>query len=253
MKKHLALAAGLAVALLPTAPAQEYQGAPALFKRLAEIAKEPPADPLAGTPGGVLRTDVGKFRRDAAALAPEAAAAGWLALVDRFTALSREEVNAVSQAEYAAHETAFGFKTLIAALPPPAAWDALIKAIESRPKEAGAKGVTDGVLRLIAHTLVSAPEARWQDAAALRAIFKKTRNNNGSYALRNLSQALLRSDPDPKRAAAFFEEQLTALESKADDESGESLALPDLVTLIGEPAAKKLLRRALLLPRGHEL
>ena len=51
--------------------------------------------------------------------------------------------------------------------------------------------MTDGVLRLIAHTLVNAPEARWQDAAALRAIFKKTRNNNGSYALRNLSQALL--------------------------------------------------------------
>ena len=253
MKKHLALAAGLAVALHPAAPAQEYQGAPALFKRLAEIAKEPPADPLAATPGGVLRNDLEKFRGEAAALAPEAAAAGWLALVDRFTALSREEVSAVSQAEYAVHETQFNFKALIAALPPPAAWDALAKAIEARPGAAGTKAVTDGILRIIAHTLVSAPEARWQDAAALRAIFKKARNSNASYGLRNLSQALLRSDPDPKRVAASFEEQLTALESNADENSSESLTLPDLVTLVGEPAAKKLLKRALLLPRGHDL
>ena len=250
MKKHLALAAGLAVALLPAAPAQDYQGAPALFKRLAEIAGEPPADPLAATPGGVLRSDLEKFRGDAAALAPEEAAARWLALVDRFTALSREEVSAVSQAEYAAHETQFNFKSLIAALPPPAAWDALAKAIEARPGAAGGKAVTDGVLRIVAHTLVNAPEARWQDVTALRAIFKKARRNTASYELRNLSQALLRSEPDPKRVVAWFEEQLTALEKNADENSRESLALPDLVALAGEPVAKKLLRRALLVQRG---
>lgn len=250
MKKLLPLAAGLAVALLPAAPAQDYQGAPALFKRLAEIAGEPPADPLAATPGGVLRSDLEKFRGDAAALAPEEAAARWLALVDRFTALSREEVSAVSQAEYAAHETQFNFKSLIVALPPPAAWDALAKAIEARPGAAGGKAVTDGVLRIVAHTLVNAPEARWQDVTALRAIFKKARRNTASYELRNLSQALLRSEPDPKRVVAWFEEQLTALEKNADENSRESLALPDLVALAGEPVAKKLLRRALLVQRG---
>ena len=183
MKKHLALAAGLAVALLPAAPAQEFQGAPALFKRLAEIAKEPPADPLAATPADVLRTDLGKFRTDAVALAPDDAAARWLALADRFSALSREEINAVSSAEYAASEKQFDFTTLLAALPPPAAWDALAKAIDARPKATGMKGATEGILRLIAHTLVNQPEARWQDAAALRAIFKKAHNENASYSM----------------------------------------------------------------------
>ena len=253
MKKHLALAAGLAVALLPPAPAQEFQGAPALFKRLAEIAKAPPADPLAATPAGVLRTDLGKFRTDAAALAPDDAAARWLALADRFSALSREEINAVSSAEYAASEKQFNFTTLLAALPPPTAWDALAKAIEARPKATGMKGATEGVLRLIAHTLVNQPEARWQDAAALRAIFKKAHNENASYSMRNLAQALVQNDPDPKHAVAYFEEQLAMLESNGDEPSGNSLAVPDLVTLAGEATARKLLKRAFLLPRQGDL
>ena len=251
MKKHLAFAVGLAVAHLPASLAQDYVGAPALFKRLAELANELPANPLAGTPGGVLSGDLRKFRSDAAALAPEEAAARWLALVDRFAALDGRDINAVSSAEYASDGKQFNFKALLAALPPPGAWDALAKAIEARPKPAGAKAVSESALRIVAHTLVNAPDARWQDAANLRAILKKAHNENASYALRSLSAALLQSDPDPKRIIAGFEEQLAAMEASADEQSGESLTLPDLVTLVGEPAAKKLIKRALLLPRGH--
>ncbi len=250
MKNFLPLAASFALAFLTTVSAQEYQGAPAILKRLAELAKEPSVDPLAATPAGTLRKDLERFRGDAAALPPDEAAVRWLALVDRFTALSRNEVDAVSWARSPNREDQFNFKTLLVTLPPPAAWDALAKAVEARLKATGANGVIDDVLRLIAHTLVNAPEARWKDAAALRATLKKERGFEMDNVLPNLSQALLQADPDPKHAIADFEGRLAARESSTAETPRISLAIPDLVTLAGETAAAKLLQRALLLPHG---
>src|SRR5262249_42610530 len=136
----------------PAQQPQEFQGAGAALKALMDRS---PAE--AKDPAGLLRRDLEQFRGKAASVAPQEAAAGWLKLVDRYLQLGPAARG--RQAE------PLEFSTVLSALPPPPAWDALATAVQARA--AAAPGPASTSLLLLAHLLQGKEEAQAKDAAAL--------------------------------------------------------------------------------------
>jgi len=159
--KYVSPLVGLTVLWCLPLGAAEFQGADAVFKRLAEqraktIEAPKPTDPVAE-----LRDKLKAYRAGVAALTPEQAAEQWLALFDAYTSLPREELNS-----FRSGGTNFTVQSFLAKLPPSADWDALAKAIGER----GGSGheVRDSTLRVLAATLRGDDEGRKKAFAALR-------------------------------------------------------------------------------------
>src|SRR3712207_2141452 len=103
--------------------AEEYQGAAAALKQLdRQAVKDGDAEPVSAEE--VLRRDLRAFSKEAGSLAPEEAARRWLGLTERYVAMSNNEV-----VEEPPGSEPLQASTFLAALPPPAAWDALSTAI----------------------------------------------------------------------------------------------------------------------------
>ena len=240
----ITLPAILALTLTLRIEAQELQGAAsALQQMVAQKPAPPKAPPRAQTPAELLRHDLEAFRDKAASsLPPQEAARGWLALVDRYTAIAR----AVNAGNQRGETKPLSFQDVLAALPPPSAWNALTTQIQVRQPAAAKRTIRDINLLLLSHVLQNDQAGQWKDLDALQALLAKTGEDERpdlAQNIMNLSEALAKQSGDLKRILQGIELRL-AVQQVGPAE--ENIQLPDLVTLFGPQKAESLLRRVLV-------
>ncbi len=221
------------------APAADYEGAAAILRKVEEQTAKVPAEGKEANENSKLRQDLTEFRKKASALPPADSARGWLELVDRRGKIS---LRSLRQSEPGSMPVTS--QEVLDALPPPAAWDELKKAIAARPAAKGSAEVREIGLRLLAATLTGNGEARKGEIAALQAKAEKA-DAQSVYFFRNvleqLSEAMLAALDDPEAVLKSLEWRLVV-----DPERGMgNLRIPNLVSLVGMEKAEAFLRRAL--------
>lgn len=223
--------------------AEPLQGATAVLGSLKDRLGKTDAGSEPVSDSDKVRADLTNFTAQAAGLAPAAAAQGWLALADRVAALP----------EQTGDQMPFGVPSplvqdLIAALPPPEAWDDLAKIIAARPAPGTLKETREFGLRMLALALVGDRPGLVALSSTYEGLLVKAKREDAMqliHGFRQLDDALLASSEDPKAILAGVERQLSAADGGR-DYGYESIRLPDLVATIGETNATPYLRRALL-------
>lgn len=233
--------------------AQEFQGADAILKRLAEQTAKAAKPEKKADPVEEFRQKVAGFAKEADNLAPEQAAAQWLALFDAYTVIPNEVLYRSRSSR-----DRLSMQSLLSALPGPAAWDALAAAIDKRAGQG--KELRDGGLRLFASVLRGDAAARKAAVEALRKAIEKQdkledyERSSLAEAVGQIAQALDALAGGGGDVAAAFARELTAREKKDDKFSGRysgSIRIPDLVRHAGKEATTPLIKRALRL--GEEI
>lgn len=181
-------------------------------------------------------------------LAPDEAARQWLALFDQESGPPAIDDAGEGINHMIAMRSGRGATDpLMEALPAPAAWESLSKAIEARPlPEAGDKRRRELALRAMAHLLANdtASLAKISDELGKLAMSNPAlvmRIQRGSGA--SISQILLGRTEEPAAVADQFLQQIEV----ANEGTGFSqIEVPDLVTLVGAAKAEELLRKAIV-------
>jgi tetratricopeptide (TPR) repeat protein len=199
----------------------------------------------ASAPAADARTEpfarkVDEYRKRFATASPEDAAKEWIALAEEALKAPKPKADP----DGAPPNPSRRWEQLFASLPPPPAWDALAKLIDARPQRPGRDGIRDLALRLLGHTLIGDEKAQQADLAALDAMVKTAATTADRADADYLATLLPAGGDSPDVAVAEFERTL----SKG-DWTGDELAVPDLVTLIGRDRAVLLLKRALTASR----
>jgi len=219
--------------------ADELKGAAAVLSNVAEQSAHKP-DPAPPSEAAKLREELTTFATTGASLAPEQAAGQWLALVDRFLGLP-------AQARAFDEETEpFSAETVLAALPPPGAWDALSKAVNGRPPARKGEELREIGLRLLVAALAGDKPQRERELQALQARAEnapRSENNVVRSLFDRLSEIQLESADDPDAVLKTLERRLDRGGGRGRGTS--ALRLPNLIALVGEAKATVFLRQAL--------
>ena len=228
---------------LSASAADALRGAAAILDQLAQGADQTKQPAKPPSEAAKLRTDVSNFTARVSALAPATAAGEWLALADRLAKMP-------ARMRYGAGEEQVPppqFPELIAALPPPAAWDELAKAIASRPAPKTLKDAREVSLRMLGLALSGDRAALGAQATAFDEMLLKAKREEAMSLLhvsRSINEALLAVSDDPKAILAGVERQLADSE-RGRDYGYSTLYLPDLVNIVGAATATPLIERAL--------
>ncbi len=244
----------MGMALTLRIEAQELQGASSALQQMA--AQKPPAPkvpPKTQNPTEVFRHELEAFRDKATALPPQEAARGWLALLDRYSVTIKAANAAASDGNQTEGLAPLSFQEVLAALPPPTAWNALTAEIQARQPMAAKRTIRDLSLLLLSHILQNDPAAQWKDLDALQTLFPKVKEDERAelaQTIMGLSESLTKQSGDPVRIVQGIELHL-AIQQVGDQNgpSRENMRLPDLVTLLGPQKAESLLRRVLVTSR----
>lgn len=246
MRSSYLLAVPVALSCFTAAvPAAEpLRGAADVLKRAADQSAK--TDPATKPPSdsAKLRADLTNFTTRAASLAPAAAAREWLELGDRFARLPMQARFGAGHREEPPPQA----QDLLMALPPPAAWDELAKAIGTRPTPGTLEDTREFGLRMLGQALTGDRTALARQASAFEALLIKAKRDEAMqlvHVFRALDDALRALSDDPKTILASVERQLTAAERDRDF-GNSSLNLPDLVGVIGQDEATPYVHRALL-------
>jgi tetratricopeptide (TPR) repeat protein len=223
--------------------AEPLRGAAAILDELAAKANAKDVQPAAVSPVVKFRANLANFTARAATLAPAAAAQEWLALGDRLAKL-------YSQRQIADDEFSNPpqFSDMLAALPPPAAWDELAKAVAARPVPAALKDVREFGLRMLAAALTGDRAALATQVAALEKLLLKENTNVARQmagVTRGFNDYLLALSDDPKAILAALERQIADAERNGGN-GYRNITLPDLAGIVGEASATPLIERAIL-------
>ncbi len=246
--KGFSLAVAVAVALSAWG-AEGTNGLRGASAILAEVAaqQEKRADPDAAlSPGAQLRLDLSNFTARASALAPSAAAEGWLALEARQAALPASGPRGLDVHGQGAASQPPVFRDLLAALPPPGAWDELASQLQGRPEPTGFKDLRGASLRMLGAALAGDREGLRGQVKALEQLLLKA-DWEKSLELVNefqlFEKALAEMSGDAREQVAEFKRELDEL----DENNGGSgyVNVPNLAALLGEAEAAPLLERAL--------
>lgn len=243
-RPFLALLCGVGMAMAtPAFSADTLQGAAAVLKSLSDApAAKDATKPLSGAEQ--FRADLTNFVSRSKSLAPDVAAREWLAFVDRLEKLSGGASFRPDRMDQPPPQ----FPDVLNVLPSPASWDALGKAIASRPAPSALKDAREFGLRLLGHALNGDREALTKLSSEFEALLLKASKEESMMMLhlyRSLDTALLSWSDDPKAILAGVERELKAAE-RGRDYGYSSIHLPDLVNIIGEKEATPYLRRALV-------
>ena len=221
-----------------TALGADYQGAGFVLRKIEEqSAKKPAAETTNET--SQLQKALADFSKTVALLPAAGAAKGWLELVDRYSRISQHPGR--NPDPFAMQLTS---TELMAALPPPAAWSELSKAIAARPAVKGNAEIREIGLKLLAATLTGDGAARTRDIGILQ---EKAGNGNPQSVyfyrsvLEQISEAMLATLDDPDAVLKSLERRLTP----ANNRGMQQLRIPNLVSLVGTQKAEVFLRRAL--------
>jgi len=228
------------------ASATNYEGADAILRQAAEGSNQPKSKEEKPSPTSQLREDLKAFKQQSASLAPAEAAKQWLALVDRLLQLNETPANYGQQGGMS-HP--IQPEELVEALPPPASWAELAKAIEARPAGEGAQTLQGLGLRLLAHTLLGDTTKRREDIAALEALAAKAKTRQAYFynsPFEELSSSLMATMDNPDAVLQALDRKLAAQQSGEGYRYQSSLQVPDLVPLVGPEKAEAFLRRALV-------
>jgi tetratricopeptide (TPR) repeat protein len=234
-----------AVALLMGGPvpraleAADFQGADAVLRAAAEASSKVEPDKK-DDPHSLLRQRIKQYGEKVASMPPAEAAQGWLALVDQVVKLG----SGGDQIERP--EEPVNGEDLIRALPPPAAWDELGRAIGRRPAAKGSAQVTEFGLQVLAYTLNGNPSSREKTIAQLQETAEKASENQKHFyrnVLDQLSNAILASSDDPAAVLKAVDRQLR---SKGDRYGPNFVSIPNLSALVGTNQAEAFLRRVLV-------
>ena len=227
-------------------PATNYQGADAILRQAAESSNQPKSKEEKSSPAAQLRADLKAFKQQSGSLAPAEAAKQWLALTDRLLQLNETPANYGQQGGMA---KSLQPEELVEALPPPASWAELAKAIEARPAGEGAQVLQGIGLRLLAHTLLGDTTKRREDIAALEALAAKAKTRQAYFynsLFEELSSSLMATMDNPDAVLQALGRKLAAQQSEDSFRYQSSLQVPDLVPLVGPEKAEAFLRRALV-------
>ena len=230
-----------------TAMALDYQGADSAIRLLIEKSKAKIAKAMAD-PVEELRVKIRAQREDAGAVPPAEAAKRWLLLLDAYLTIPARQL--YSQR---AQEDRLSLSTIIASLPPPAAWDEIQLQLKARKTS---NPLQDASLRLLAATLCGDESARNQSLTDFRQTLASQKNME-DYQKENLQgqidqitdtlEQMLGSNA--ARVATF--EKRVALLQKGDEATrnryGGYIDVPDLVRIADEKKATELLKQVLLL------
>lgn len=137
---------------------------------------------------------------------------------------------------------------LLQALPPPAAWDELAKAIAARPAPGSLEDTREFGLRMLGPALTGDRTTLSRQASAFEALLIKAKRDEAMqlvHVFRGLDDALRALSDDPKAILASVERQISAAE-RGRDFGYSSISLPDLVGIVGQEEATPYVRRALL-------
>lgn len=233
------LAAGVLSVQHSSGQAPAFQGAEAVIQKIT-------AEPGAGTESlktnaiELLEKDIAAFKETSATLPPADAAGRWLALAERYLNLSGEDFQS------SGGNRRPQFQSVLAALPPPAAWEVIAKGIADKPVEKGKARLRQLALGLVANILTGDKKRQQQDLEDMTALIEKSQSPlrvSLAYVLDELKTATAEASGETNAVLRQFEQQLNQLGSEF---SGGYLRVPDLVTLAGEAKARELLRRTLL-------
>jgi tetratricopeptide (TPR) repeat protein len=183
------------------------------------------------TEAAKLLADIRDYRANASTMEPGAALRQWFALFERAGAPGGD----FSPADFSAFDTALpgmvSQQSLLAALPPPAAWPAFRAELERRVAHGGEPKIL--ALRYLAELLDG-------DRAAALVTLGQLENEDNADAVRAARALLARLYGDAAAQVAAFE---TELNVRAEDY--DVLQIPDLLALAGPRRAEELLSRAM--------
>ncbi len=209
------------------APGQEFKGAEEALKRLGAQ-----GGPGKEASGPTLAAALREYQRTSREMPPAQAAAQWLALADRYLSGG----GAMGAMEFGGGSRQ-GFKEVLAALPPPSAWDALASAIEARTPALEARKPSDTALLILAHVLRGDREAQWREVRSLRPPGTGSMAAYFARSILALQSAVASASGDPAKIVQILERQL-ALPASKNEYGGPEPQMPDLVTLLGRSARK---------------
>ncbi|MES2933510.1 MAG: tetratricopeptide repeat protein [Pseudomonadota bacterium] len=201
---------------------------------------------LGSSESAQLLLDIVAFRTNAVTLSPDLAATGWLTLWDRTRKLGPVNPGADIAAFDADIGKAVGLRSVLAALPAPAAWPLLRQQAEARaaqtPDEAGALG-----LQMITRLLTGDSAAVTQSLSQFERIAAAGDPQTREYTLAGIDYTraeVFKLYGSRDQIAESFRVQLNAQSRQAYG----TLRVPDLVGLLGAEKAEVLLQEALRKP-----
>ena len=244
-----AIVAVLLIFLSGKLPADDFEGAGGLLKKLYDLATAPgKASPAASKDGAVqFKSDLDAFTKQSPGMAPEAAARGWLALFDRSLKLLSSSGQGIDGS---------ATRATFSALPGPASWPSLRELVAARDPDKEANPIAWRSLRMIVDTLGNSEDQQWAELSGMAS----TPNANTAMARTffqsgdafvTFGAALSEVATQPGKVEKFWDTALTRLNdpnAPTADPRNSELELPDLVTLLGPEKAGPLILRALLLP-----
>jgi len=179
------LAALLAASSL--AEAADFKGATEVLREAAQATPKPKE--AEKDSHGPFRERLKSFAVQSTNLPPSQAATQWLAFTEEFEKEFGRDI--ASPRLRSRVEKGIQFDEVMNALPPPAAWEELAKAVEARPAVAAkGKEKRELGLKLIAHTLTRNTSKRAEDLKALDALAKGSSGPEGGFELESIFQIL---------------------------------------------------------------
>ena len=194
---------------------------------------------------GQLVADISRFRTASTTLSPKESTAAWFGLLDRALNLGPQSyLTSVYDTDL---KVPVGVQSVIGALPAPAAWPALREQAHQRTIQSGADYRTLSV-ELLAAVLLGDRAATDVDLKAIDTALATVAPETRAALQSNLTRirnTLTKLYGNPSEIARAFSTQVAVA---ARTGRAPKVEVPDLVTLVGEPEAAKILTNALSQP-----
>lgn len=229
----------------------DYLGAQVVLRQALATNAAGTTQPKPLSPLSQLREDLKAYQTNAIALPPAGAAAQWLKLLDRFVQLPDNRANYYER--HNAEDEPMSAEKLIAALPAPSAWPELARQVEQQPAGEGIGALRQIGLRMLVHTLLGDPLHRREDITALQGFAAKAKSSQANFlnsVFQQLNRSLLKTLDNPEAIINSLERELAAHQSE-EGFGGDTMDIPDLVSLVGREKAEVFLRKALVKCNGE--
>ena len=240
---HWGCTAVIITGIQTSSRAGDYLGATGVLQQVAERNAAPGQTKESDEPTK-FREELKAFARAATNLPPAEAAKQWLALVDRAIKAQRQ-----AQINFNASSQPVDFNDLLGALPPPAAWGELAKAIAARPPAKGDAEIHEVGLRFLAAALTGDTEGRNREIAKLSTMAKDANHQMAVFYrnyLEQISRALMAMSDNPDTVLKTLEHEVDLAQTES--RWPRPLEIPNLVAQVGPEKAEAFLRKALVTP-----
>lgn len=222
-------------------------GLQAVDSVLARIGKSGASEEKGLSPAAMLMRDIAAFRSRVPQLAAPAAAAQWLELWDRSLAMDAQRAAREYDAFDLVTQSAVGARSLLAALPAPEAWPLLRSQATARAKKKP-DDVSAVGLRLLTELLARDAAAAQQSLATFERLAGSSASGERELKLLAINDARALVYKLYGTREQIAEGFVATVDVRARQPYGMSVAVPDLVGLLGTARAEALLTQALRKP-----